>query len=36
MELGLPKRKKQSLGKVDYNGARAPKKKETEFRESGL
>ena len=30
MELGLLKRKKQSWEKVDYNGARAPKKKETE------
>ena len=31
MELGLLKRKKQSLDKVDYNGARAPIKKKTEF-----
>ena len=29
MELNLLKRKKQSFRKVDYNGARAPIKKET-------
>ena len=36
MELNLLKRKKQSLDKVDYNGARVPNKKETECGKSEL